>query len=177
MKSSKKPLVILLSIVCIVLILFAVYWFIIRKSTPKFSDGTYKTNMSDFLEPINYNEDSKIVDCYFGNVSYTVESINEAENTILLNVSVPDFPLILKNAISECTEINETSDYDALLDQVMTRLEEKLNETSCPTLHKEIELSIYEDENGQWKMVPNDKFNDFIIEPFYQAITTEEAIG
>lgn len=172
----KRILRIVLIVLIIILALFAVYWFIFRKPIPEFSDGTYKTNMSDFLGPINYNEDSKIVDCYFENVSYTVETINEAENTILLNVSVPDFPLILKNTIIECTEINETSDYDALLDQVMTRLEEKLNETSCPTLNKEIELSIDEDENGQWKMVPNDEFNDFIIEPFYQAITTEEAI-
>lgn len=139
-------------------------------SKPKFKGGDLKSHMSDFSEPMKYNEESQIVDSYFKNVSYSVVKTDADNKIITFDVTVPDFVTILKATIDENYNGNNTEDYDALLESVKDKFNDKLNDPSHPTLNKQITLSIEKDENEEWKIVPSEELYDFISDPIYQAI-------
>lgn len=143
-------------------------------SKPKFKDGDLKSHMSDFSEPMKYNEESKIVDSYFKNVTYSVLETDADNKTIKLDVTVPDFVSILKATIDENYNGNNTENYDALLESIKDEFDGKLNDSSHPTLNKQITLSIEKDENKEWKIVPNDDFYNFISEPIIHAMEGEQ---
>ena len=157
-----------LSLICIVSLCLTVFCYCGGK--PKFKDGNIKSNMSDFSEPINYNDESPIVDSYYKNVTYSVVETDIDNKIITLDVTVPDFASILKVTIDENYNGNNLEDYDALLESIKDKFNDKLNDSSHPTLNKQITLSIDKDENGQWKIVPNDEFYSFISEPIIQAM-------
>lgn len=157
-----------LSLICIVSLCLT--FFCSCGSKPKFKDGNIKSNMSDFSEPINYNDESPIVDSYYKNVTYSVVETDIDNKIITLDVTVPDFASILKVTIDENYNGNNSEDYDALLESIKDKFNDKLNDSSHPTLNKQITLSIDKDENGQWKIVPNDEFYSFISEPIIQAM-------
>lgn len=137
---------------------------------PKFKGGDLKSHMSDFSEPMTYNEDSEIVDSYYKNITYSIIETDVDNKLITLDVSVPDFASILKTTIDENYNGDNTEDYDALLESVKDKFNDKLNDSAHPTLNTQITLSIEKDENKKWKIVPNEEFYDFISDPIYQAI-------
>ena len=139
-------------------------------SKPQFKGGDYKSHMSDFADPIKYNEESPIVDCYFKNIKYTVVKTDVDNKTVTLDVTVPDFAAILKNTIDNNYNENDTIDYDIFLNTVKKELEENLSDSSHPTLNKKIVLSIDKDKNGKWKILQSDEFDDFISESIYKSL-------
>ena len=100
MKIKKNIYIFFWQTICICFIILFIGCNVSNK-TVLFSNGNFKDNMSDFSEPIKYNTESPMVDSYYKNVSYTVESIDTDKNTIVLNVSVPDFATILEETIDE----------------------------------------------------------------------------
>ena len=141
-----------------------------KNSKPDFKGGNLKSHSSDFSEPIKYNEEAKIVDSYYKNVTYSIVETDEDNKSIILDVVVPDFASILKNTIDENYNGDNTEDYDELLESMKEKFDTQLNDPSHPTLTKQITLSIDKNENGQWKIVPNDEFYSFINEPIIHAM-------
>lgn len=150
------------AVVCLV-------YFRLQGNKPSFTNGDYKSNMSDFLNPIIYNEEATIVDCYFQNVRYSVAEINENDKLITLNVSIPDFVTILNETINENYN-DDSTNYETLLKLIKEKIEDKINDSSHPEINKRIIMSIDKDDNGKWKMIPSDEFYDFIFEPIIKAM-------
>lgn len=138
--------------------------------TPEFSDGNYKDNMSDFMELIDYNTESSMMDIYFNDVSYTVEAIDNENKIAILNVSIPNFESILYESINECMSDNENLDYESLFELTKDKIEEKLKSSNHATISKQIKLEICKNDEGEWKMLPNDEFYGFISDSFLNVL-------
>lgn len=138
--------------------------------SPSFSDGNFKDNNSDFSEQISFNTESPVVDSYYKNVSYTVEFIDTDKNTIMLNVSTPDFSTILDEIIDESINNNADSDYETVLEETRLKLQEALESPQHPVITKQIELEICKDDEGTWKIVPNDEFYGIITESVFNVL-------
>ena len=141
-----------------------------KNSKPDFKGGNLKSHSSDFSVPISYNEESQIVETYYKNVTYSIVETDKDNKTITLDITVPDFASILKTTIDENYNGNNSEDYDTLLESIKDKFNDELNDSSHPTLNKQITLSIDKDENGKRKIVPNDEFYSFISEPIIQAM-------
>ena len=163
MKIQNKVHIVLIAVFCLLS-------FCSCNSKPKFSGGDLKSHMSDFSEPMKYNEESEIVDSYYRNITYSIVETDVDNKLITLDVNVPDFATILKNTIDENYDGSNPDDYDALLEYVKEKFDDELNDPSHPTLNKQITLSIDKNKNGDWKIIPNDEFYNFICEPIILAM-------
>ena len=138
---------------------------------PSFSDGNFKNNNSDFSEQISFNTESPVVDSYYNDISYTVESIDTDKNTIVLNVYTPDFATILEVIIDESINNNADSDYTTALEETRLKLQESLESPQHPVISKQIELEICKDDEGTWKIVPSsEEFYEIITPPFLRIL-------
>lgn len=157
----KKILKIVLTVFIIILTLSAVYWFLIKKPSPKFSSGLYIDNKSDFTESIEVTEASALALKYMECIEYTISNLNETDKTVTLFVSVPDFSTILDDCIQESISENEDAEYDVILNATQENMIEIFNSDAYPKLEKEMVLEIVY-KNGAWKIVPSDEWYTFI---------------
>ncbi len=154
-------------VVIILLIIVAVlYIFIFNK--PRFESGKYIEHISDFNEPIVYDESDAITNSYISSVNYTVESIDEGNLVATLTISVPDYKTVLSNTISHCIdEYGDSIEYEELFEIVKEKFASELSTTDV-FITDTITVPI-EKDNGKWKLLVDSDFSNFISEPIYSA--------
>lgn len=126
-----------------------------------------------------YKPASELTSSFDNKISYEVEDIKWDGNSGLASVTVttPDLEIIISDSINSAIELCGTDDYNELLNQVKSDIQEALESDNCPMINHEVEMKA-EKHDDDYTLISNETFEKIIqgnVEDiFLNALTGRE---
>jgi len=144
----------------IVLIISVCIYFFNMESVPIKKEGSYQ-EIFKYLPNENISDNgSDIADLYLEKITYKIEKYKKIDNEngkATITVSVPNFEIIIKEAINEIISQSEsTTSYNDLLNMTKEKISARLSsQFEVNTTTMEIDLKKVDNE---WQIIPNDEW-------------------
>lgn len=144
---------------------------------PKKVNLTETQNNIQGLE--EYMPASELTSSFSNKIFYEVEDIKWDGNSGLASVTVttPNLEIIIRDSINSATESCGTDDYNELLNQVKSNIQETLESDNCPMINQEVEMKA-EKHDDDYNLISNEAFEKIIqgnVEDiFLNALTGRE---
>ena len=170
MAKSKKRNILTMAIIVAVLIIVAFIMVLVFTNRNSASDknnklkmsGSYYDNISDFSNDIGNEKSISLSMEYLKKISYEIIEIDNEKMLATLIISVPDISDTLPTIVDRVIADNKDVDYEELLSLVKESMEEAFNSSTLTKKEASIQLSV-ENENGSYKLIPNDEWDKLII--------------
>lgn len=147
-----------------------------RKETKRINLMEAQDNIQGLEE---YEPASELTSAFGNKISYEVEGIEWEGNSGLASVTVttPNLETIIRESINSAIESCGTDDYDALLKQVKSNIQETLESDNCPMINQKVEMEA-EKQDDDYTLISNETFEKIIqgnVEDiFLNALTGRE---
>lgn len=126
-----------------------------------------------------YMPASELTSSFSNKIFYEIEDIKWDGNSGLASVTVttPNLEIIIRDSINSATESCGTDDYNELLNQVKSNIQETLESDNCPMINHEVEMEA-EKHDDDYTLISNEAFEKIIqgnVEDiFLNALTGRE---
>lgn len=128
---------------------------------------TKKINLMEVQDNIKgleeYKPASELTSSFGNKITYEVEDIKWDGNSGLASVTVttPNLEIIISDSINSAIESCGTDDYNVLLNQVKSNIQEILESDNCPIVNHEVEMEA-EKHDDNYTLISNETFEKII---------------
>lgn len=131
-----------------------------RKETKKINLMEAQDNIKGLEE---YKPASELTSSFGNKITYEVEDIKWDGNSGLASVTVttPNLEIIISDSINSAIESCGTDDYNVLLNQVKSNIQETLESDNCPIVNHEVEMEA-EKHDDNYTLISNETFEKII---------------
>lgn len=148
----------------IILIVISIFLILLLAGCSKETEKIKLMEVKDSIQGLEkYEPTSKMTSSFDNKIFYKVESIEWNGNSGIASITVttPDLEIIINDSIDNAIKSCGMNDYNTLLDQVKSDIQEILDSDNCPMLDQEIEMEA-EKQGDDYILINNEAFEKII---------------